>query len=252
MTTVARLAKTVFWVLDTLWTYLLLAANRLAGHRFRVGRGARIAFGSRVWGDIELGDYVYIGPRSQVLGRVTIGMGTRFGGENYIRATRGRECEIVFGSYCAIAPRVSFYSRNHDVSKVALQNWLRKRLGLDEGFVCRGRTVVGDGVWIGHGAIVLDGVEIGSGAVVGAGAIVTRSVEPYSIVVGVPARKIGVRFQRGDVVECLERSRWWTLPPGPELRRLLELLEDYVARVERGEDAECPVAGRQPIYRSPT
>ncbi len=244
MSIVAKLAKAIFWLLDTFWTYLLLAANRLAGHRFKVGRGARIAFGSRVWGDIELGDYAYIGPRSQVLGRVMIGMGTRLNGENYVRATRGRECEIVFGSYCAVAPRASFYSRNHDVSKVALQVWLRKELGLDEGFTCRGRTVVGDGAWIGHGVIVLDGVEIGNGAVIGAGAVVTRGVEPYTIAAGVPARRIADRFSRRDVIECLERSRWWTLPPGPELRRLLEVLEDYVDRVERGESVECPVAPR--------
>jgi acetyltransferase-like isoleucine patch superfamily enzyme len=59
-----------------------------------------------------------------------------------------------------------------------------------------GRTVdapieVEDDVWIGAGAIVLPGVRIGRGAIVGAGAVVTRAVEAYSIVAGVPAREIG-------------------------------------------------------------
>jgi acetyltransferase-like isoleucine patch superfamily enzyme len=50
---------------------------------------------------------------------------------------------------------------------------------------------VADDVWIGAGAIVLPGVRIGRGAIVGAGAVVTRAVEPYSIVAGAPAREIG-------------------------------------------------------------
>lgn len=53
--------------------------------------------------------------------------------------------------------------------------------------------VIGDDVWIGAGARILDGVEIGDGAVVGAGAVVTKSVRPGTVVAGVPARQISVR-----------------------------------------------------------
>jgi len=48
-------------------------------------------------------------------------------------------------------------------------------------------------VWIGYQAIILPGVEIGEGSVVAAGAVVTKSVEPFTIVAGVPARKVGDR-----------------------------------------------------------
>jgi acetyltransferase-like isoleucine patch superfamily enzyme len=57
------------------------------------------------------------------------------------------------------------------------------------------RVVVRDGAWIGAGAIVLPGVEIGEGAVVAAGAVVTRSVEPETLVGGIPAAVI--KEQRG-------------------------------------------------------
>jgi acetyltransferase-like isoleucine patch superfamily enzyme len=56
--------------------------------------------------------------------------------------------------------------------------------------------VIEDDVWIGHGATVLKGVRIGRGAVVAAGAVVTRNVEPYTVVGGVPARLIG---RRGEI-----------------------------------------------------
>jgi len=55
-------------------------------------------------------------------------------------------------------------------------------------------TVIEDDVWIGAGAILLAGVHINRGSIIGAGAVVTRDVLPYTIVGGVPARKIKERF----------------------------------------------------------
>lgn len=54
-------------------------------------------------------------------------------------------------------------------------------------------TIIEDEVWIGAHVVVLAGVRIGKGAVVGAGAVVTKSVEPFQIVAGVPARVLGTR-----------------------------------------------------------
>ncbi len=54
-------------------------------------------------------------------------------------------------------------------------------------------TVIGNGVWIGAGAKILKGVNIGDGAVIGAGSVITRDVESFTIVAGVPGRQIGVR-----------------------------------------------------------
>jgi len=61
-------------------------------------------------------------------------------------------------------------------------------------FDCRGGDVeIGDYAWLGYRVLVLPGVTIAAGAVVGAGSVVAKSVEPYTIVAGNPARKIGER-----------------------------------------------------------
>ncbi len=72
-------------------------------------------------------------------------------------------------------------------------------------------TLIGNDVWIGARAIVLDGCKIGDGAIVAAGAVVTKDVPPYTIVGGTPARNIGQRFTPAVVME-LQSWRWWTLP----------------------------------------
>ena len=61
-----------------------------------------------------------------------------------------------------------------------------------------GDVTIGDHVWIAYRAVSLPGVTIGEGAVVAAGAVVTRDVEPFAIVAGVPARKIGERSRNLD------------------------------------------------------
>jgi hypothetical protein len=69
------------------------------------------------------------------------------------------------------------------------------------------RVVIGNDVWIGHGAIVLPGVTIGDGAVVAAGAVVSKDVTPYTIVGGVPLapdpRTVPPRHRRGDAADRL-------------------------------------------------
>lgn len=80
--------------------------------------------------------------------------------------------------------------------------------GAENGFRPAGDTVIGNDVWIGSEAIVMPGVKIGDGAIIGTRALVTRDVEPYSIVGGNPAREIRKRFEDG-LVDLLVELRWW-------------------------------------------
>lgn len=68
--------------------------------------------------------------------------------------------------------------------------------------------IIGNDVWIGFGATVLNGVTIGDGAIIAAGAVVTKDVPPYAIVGGNPAHVIKYRFSK-EVVEKLLALQWW-------------------------------------------
>lgn len=74
--------------------------------------------------------------------------------------------------------------------------------------VGKGDVVIGSDVWIGHGATILSGITIGDGAVVAARAVVSRSIQPYALVAGNPARFKKWRFSP-DAIRRLLEIRWW-------------------------------------------
>ena len=70
------------------------------------------------------------------------------------------------------------------------------------------RVTVGNDVWIGQNAVILPGVNIGDGAIIGANCVVGSNVEPYTIVIGNPARMLRKRFD-DDLINLLLKFRWW-------------------------------------------
>ena len=72
----------------------------------------------------------------------------------------------------------------------------------------KGKTAIGNAVWIGDSVIVLSGVMIGNGAVIGAGSVVTRDVPAFAIAAGNPARVIRYRFET-EVCQLIEGLAWW-------------------------------------------
>lgn len=87
-------------------------------------------------------------------------------------------------------------------------------------------VVIGNDVWIGAYVSILPGVRIGDGAVIAAGAVVTKDVEPYAIVGGVPAKTIRYRFDEEMIKKLLEVKWWeWSVE---EVESRIELLYDPV------------------------
>ncbi len=121
-----------------------------------------------------------------------------------------------FGKFCSVAPgcRIGLgrHASENFVSTHPVFYSTQEQCGVsfsDRDYLEEFQEInIGNDVWIGANAVILDGVTIGNGAVVGAGAVVTKDVEPYAIVAGVPARIIKYRFDEPDR-KYLEESRWW-------------------------------------------
>ncbi len=111
---------------------------------------------------------------------VRIGQNTTIGYHTFIFASDG----VKIGNNCLIAPFVYIVDSNHGTKRDQLINMQGNQSSSIE---------IGDDVWIGVGARVLVGTKIGTGAVIAAGAVVTNDVPNYTIVGGVPAKRIGRR-----------------------------------------------------------
>lgn len=141
--------------------------------------GRHTYFYRSIAGNISVGAFCSIGP------------GTRLGG-------MGRHPVDQLSTHPAF-----FSSRLRSGATFAEQEYFQEDLS----------TTIGNDVWIGADAIILDGVTVGDGAIVAAGAVVTRDVPPYALVGGVPARIIRYRFGEDEIAELL-RVKWWSLCDG--------------------------------------
>lgn len=75
-------------------------------------------------------------------------------------------------------------------------------------FISNAPVTVGNDVWIGQGVFIKSGVSIGDGAIIAARSVVTRDVEPYAIVAGVPAKRLRSRFD-DELVKRFLDIKWW-------------------------------------------
>jgi acetyltransferase-like isoleucine patch superfamily enzyme len=98
---------------------------------------------------------------------------------------------VRLGNYVMLGPRVAVIGADHAFDKPGTAIIFSGRPRIEE-------TKIGDDVWIGYGAVIMQGVTIGRGAIVAAQAVVTRDVPPYEIHGGVPAKKIGERFSKAN------------------------------------------------------
>lgn len=141
----------------------------------------------------------------------------------------GEPARLRIGKFCSIADDVRiFLGGNHRVDWVstypftAFADRWPKAQDIQGHPTTGGDVTIGNDVWIASTVLILSGVTIGDGAAIGSGAVVTRDVEPYSIVVGNPAREIAKRFD-DDTIQFLLELRWWDWPE-EKIRRHVDIL----------------------------
>ena len=172
--------------------------------------------------------------------RCYIDKSSSFGGHNKIIGdTQIYNCEIGFGTYigtgclfkntkfgkfCSIGADIKVLDGNHPTSTyVSTYPAFYRKEGIcylnfelndvfDEySYTDIGKRwfcEIGNDVWIGSSVSILNGIRIGDGAIIAAGSVVTKDVDPYSIVAGVPAKRIKLRFE-DEEVDWLLRFKWW-------------------------------------------
>lgn len=129
----------------------------------------------------------------------------------------GEGSDIVFssiGKFCSIAKCCTIGGASHKLDAVSTsplfikgRNIFNRNFAYID-FIAEKKTTIGDDVWIGNHAIVLQGRTVGTGAVIGAGSVVTKDVPPYAIIAGNPGHIIRYRFEE-HIIKALLETKWW-------------------------------------------
>ncbi len=131
----------------------------------------------------------------------------------------GYDCDISYtkiGKFCSIANGVVIGGGRHPIEWVSTSPvFYEGKDSVTSKFSEHKRTkikttIICNDVWIGQNVLIKQGIKIGNGSVIGMGSVVTKDVEPYSIVAGVPAKKIRMRFPE-NIIKSLLKIKWWDM-----------------------------------------
>ena len=139
--------------------------------------------------------------------------------------------KLIIGKFCQIAAGVNFIMNgaNHQMNSVStypfyiFKGWEQEIPPLSK-MPLKGDTIVGNDVWIGQNVTILPGVHIGDGVIIGLNSVISKNVEPYTIVAGNPAKVIRKRFD-DELIKLMLELRWWDKSI-KEIKSLIPILTD--------------------------
>lgn len=179
-----------------------------------------------------------------------VGAFTAFTNDNFRRWPLGIS-NVSVGRYCSFATGVIISPCRHPIDTVSssfslyntgMYNFTSFPKADDLPLSFGEKPVeIGNDVWIGANAVVMDGLTIGDGAVIAAGAVVTKDVPPYAIVGGVPAKVIRYRFSP-ELIHRLQATQWWRWSPDALRASGVDLKdpEALVTAIEQGRLDHLP------------
>jgi maltose O-acetyltransferase len=139
----------------------------------------------------NLNGFPWIQPRCTIIhsDRIKAGTNLAINSGTYINGVGG----IEFGNFVLIGSNVTISSGEHPIA--GIETPIFSRISIPR------KIVIKDDVWIGAGVVIMPGITVAKGTVIGANAVVTKDTEEYSICVGVPARKIGDRRNKLEILD---------------------------------------------------
>lgn len=153
--------------------------SKVKWRKYKIGSGFHAGRKTIMWASdsISIGKNFYFGAYSQIGCNAVIGD------------------DVIFGSYVSLIGKA-----DHDFTQVGVA--VRSASSVRDTHYLNSRAFspvkIGDDVWIGHKAIVLNGITIAKGCIIAAGSVVTKSTEEYGIYAGNPAKKIKNRFSKDE------------------------------------------------------
>lgn len=133
------------------------------------------------------------------------------------------------GRYCSFAGSAQIIRANHPWTSLSTHPYFYEAKWdvVQKDRVVSRPLIIEDDVWVGHNATILPGCcFVGRGSIIAAGSVVTSDVPQYSVVAGVPAKIIKVRFA-SSIIEMLEATKWWELSKN-ELAKMVERLDQNI------------------------
>lgn len=143
--------------------------------------------------------------------------------------------KLIIGKFCSIAcgTKFMFTSGNHSLKSLStytfpifFDEWELNPKDIASAWNNKGDIIIGNDVWIGYEAIIMPGVRIGDGAIIATRAVVTKDVEPYTIVGGIPAKVIRKRFD-DRTIEKLLKIKWWDWNK--------EKIQKNISKIQKGD-----------------